>query len=227
MQKHLIVGALLASVVVFLFMGNLRATLIAAVAIPCSVIATFAFMKVMGFTLNWLTLLALTLSVGIVIDDAIVVLENIFRFIEEKNMSPFEAARAATAEVGLAVSATTLSLVVIFVPVAFIPGVMGSFLKSFGLDHGRRDHGVVAGRVHADTDAVVALPAPRAGKGAVTRSLVLSPDRSRLHRRAARRDAPPLAGGAGGLPDDGGDPTDRALRRHRASSRKTIAATSR
>jgi HAE1 family hydrophobic/amphiphilic exporter-1 len=132
-QKHLILGALLASIVVFLFMGNLRATLIAAVAIPCSVIATFTFMKVMGFTLNWLTLLALTLSVGIVIDDAIVVLENIFRFIEEKNMSPFDAARAATAEVGLAVSATTLSLVVIFVPVAFIPGIMGSFLKSFGL----------------------------------------------------------------------------------------------
>ena len=132
-QKHLIVGALLASVVVFLFMGNLRATVIAAVAIPCSVITTFTLMKVMGFSLNWLTLLALTLSVGIVIDDAIVVLENIFRFIEEKGMSPFDAARAATAEVGLAVSATTLSLVVIFVPVAFIPGIMGSFLKSFGL----------------------------------------------------------------------------------------------
>ncbi|HVN87337.1 MAG TPA: efflux RND transporter permease subunit [Candidatus Binatia bacterium] len=132
-QKHLIVGALLASVVVFLFVGNWRATLIAAVAIPCSVVATFSLMKAMGFTLNWMTMLALTLSVGIVIDDAIVVLENIFRFIEEKNLSPFEAARAATAEVGLAVSATTLSLVVIFVPVAFIPGIMGQFLKSFGL----------------------------------------------------------------------------------------------
>ena len=132
-QKHLIVGALLASIVVFLFMGNWRATVIAAVAIPCSVVTTFTLMKVMGFSLNWLTLLALTLSVGIVIDDAIVVLENIFRFIEEKDMDPFEAARAATAEVGLAVSATTLSLVVIFVPVAFIPGIMGSFLKSFGL----------------------------------------------------------------------------------------------
>ena len=132
-QKHLIVGALLASIVVFFFMGNWRATVIAAVAIPCSIVATFAFMKVMGFTLNWLTLLALTLSVGIVIDDAIVVLENVFRFIEEKNMSPMQAARAATAEVGLAVSATTLSLVVIFVPVAFIPGIMGSFLRSFGL----------------------------------------------------------------------------------------------
>ncbi len=130
-QKHLIFGALLASIVVFLFMGNWRATVIAAVAIPCSIIATFALMKIMGFSLNWLTLLALTLSVGIVIDDAIVVLENIFRFIED--MSPFEAARAATSEVGLAVSATTLSLVVIFVPVAFIPGIMGSFLKSFGL----------------------------------------------------------------------------------------------
>ncbi|MBI4515458.1 MAG: efflux RND transporter permease subunit [Deltaproteobacteria bacterium] len=132
-QKHLVLGSLLASVVVFLFMGNWRATLIAGVAIPCSVIATFALMKVMGFSLNWLTLLALTLSVGIVIDDAIVVLENIFRFIEEKGMAPFEAARAATAEVGLAVSATTLSLVVIFVPVAFIPGIMGQFLESFGL----------------------------------------------------------------------------------------------
>ena len=132
-QKHLIIGALLASIVVFVFMGNLRATIITAVAIPCSIITTFTLMKVMGFSLNWLTLLALTLSVGIVIDDAIVVLENIFRFIEEKGMSPFDAARAATAEVGLAVSATTLSLVVIFVPVAFIPCIMGSFLESFGL----------------------------------------------------------------------------------------------
>ena len=87
----------------------------------------------MGFTLNRMTLLALTLAVGIVIDDAIVVLENIFRFIEEKSMDPMAAAKAATAEVGLAVSATTLSLVVIFVPVAFIHGVMGRFLNTFGL----------------------------------------------------------------------------------------------
>ena len=132
-QKHLIVGALFASLVVFLFMGNWRATLISAVAIPCSVIATFTLMKLLGFTINWLTLLALTLAVGIVIDDAIVVLENIFRFVEEKGMKPMEAARAATEEVGLAVSATTLSLVVVFAPVAFIPGVMGQFLSSFGL----------------------------------------------------------------------------------------------
>ena len=132
-QEHLIVGAFLASLVVLLFMGNVRATLIAAIAIPCSIVTTFTLMKVMGFTVNWMTLLALTLAVGIVIDDAIVVLENIFRFVEEKDMSPFEAARAATAEVGLAVSSTTLSLAVIFLPVAFIPGTIGAFLKSFGI----------------------------------------------------------------------------------------------
>lgn len=132
-QEHLIVGAFLASIVVLVFMGNLRATIIAALAIPCSIIATFTLMKVMGFSVNWMTLLALTLSVGIVIDDAIVVLENIFRFVEEKDMSPFEAARAATSEVGLAVSSTTLSLAVIFLPVAFIPGMIGVFLKSFGI----------------------------------------------------------------------------------------------
>jgi HAE1 family hydrophobic/amphiphilic exporter-1 len=132
-QEHLIVGAFLASIVVLLFMGNLRATMIAALAIPCSIISTFTLMKVMGFTVNWMTLLALTLSVGIVIDDAIVVLENIFRFVEEKGMSPFDAARAATTEVGLAVSSTTLSLTVIFLPVAFIPGMIGVFLKSFGV----------------------------------------------------------------------------------------------
>ena len=87
----------------------------------------------MGFTLNMLTMLALTLSVGIVIDDAIVVLENIYRFIEEKNMHPFEAAIEGTKEIGLAVLATTLSLVAIFVPVGFMGGIVGRFMKSFGL----------------------------------------------------------------------------------------------
>ena len=87
----------------------------------------------MGFTLNMLTMLALTLAVGIVIDDAIVVLENIYRFIEEKGMPPMEAAVEATREIGLAVLATTLSLVAIFVPVAFMSGMVGRFMKSFGL----------------------------------------------------------------------------------------------
>jgi HAE1 family hydrophobic/amphiphilic exporter-1 len=132
-QEHLVLGGICAAIVVFFFLGSIRSTMIAAIAIPVSVISTYSLILWMGFTLNRMTLLALTLSVGIVIDDAIVVLENIFRFIEEKNMDPISAAKAATAEVGLAVSATTLSLAVIFVPVAFIHGVMGRFLNSFGL----------------------------------------------------------------------------------------------
>ena len=132
-KRHLVLGSILACLVVLLFMRNWRATIIAAVAIPASVIASFGMMKALGFTLNSVTMLALVLMVGIVIDDAIVVLENIFRFIEEKKMRPFEAARAATAEIGLAVMATTLSLVVIFVPVSFMSSISGRFLYQFGL----------------------------------------------------------------------------------------------
>jgi hydrophobic/amphiphilic exporter-1 (mainly G- bacteria), HAE1 family len=132
-QEHLVLGGICAAIVVFFFLGSLRSTLIAAIAIPVSIVSTYTLLLWMGFTLNTLSLLALTLAVGIVIDDAIVVLENIFRFIEEKGMSPMAAAKAATAEVGLAVSATTLSLVVIFVPVAFIHSVTGRFLNTFGL----------------------------------------------------------------------------------------------
>jgi len=132
-QEHLIVGSVLAAIVVFLFLGNWRSTVIAAIAIPTSIIATFALVWYMGFTLNMLTMLALTLSVGIVIDDAIVVLENIFRFIEEKGMAPMEAAVEATKEIGLAVMATTFSLVAIFAPVGFMSGMVGRFMQSFGL----------------------------------------------------------------------------------------------
>jgi HAE1 family hydrophobic/amphiphilic exporter-1 len=132
-KRHLILGSILACLVVLLFMRSWRAMLIAAVAIPTSVIASFGMMKALHFTLNSVTMLALVLMVGIVIDDAIVVLENIFRFIEEKKMRPFEAARAATAEIGLAVMATTFSLVVIFVPVSFMSSISGRFLYQFGL----------------------------------------------------------------------------------------------
>ena len=132
-DKHLILGSILASLVVFLFMRSWRSTVIAAVAIPTSVIATFGMMAALDFTLNSVTMLALVLMVGIVIDDAIVELENIFRFVEEKKMPPREAARAATAEIGLAVLATTLSLVVIFVPVSFMSSISGRFLYQFGL----------------------------------------------------------------------------------------------
>ncbi len=132
-KEHLLLGGFLASLVVLLFLGNLRSTLIAAIAIPTSIISTYALMYAMGFTLNVLTLLALTLAVGIVIDDAIVVLENIFRFIEEKHVAPFQAAIDATKEIGLAVLATTLSLVAVFLPVAFMGGIVGRFMNSFGL----------------------------------------------------------------------------------------------
>ncbi|PQV64419.1 hydrophobic/amphiphilic exporter-1, HAE1 family [Abditibacterium utsteinense] len=132
-EEHLIVGSILASVVVLIFLLNWRSTMIAAISIPASIIATFGLMWIMGFTLNVITLLALTLSVGIVIDDAIVVLENIYRFIEEKGMDPFEAAIEGTREIGLAVLATTLSLVAVFLPVAFMTGIVGRFMNSFGL----------------------------------------------------------------------------------------------
>jgi HAE1 family hydrophobic/amphiphilic exporter-1 len=130
---HLVLGSILACLVVLAFMRSFRSTLIAAVAIPASVIASFSVMWWLGFTLNSVTMLALVLMVGIVIDDAIVVLENIFRFIEEKRLDSFEAAREATREIGLAVLATTLSLVVIFVPVSFMSSISGRFLFQFGI----------------------------------------------------------------------------------------------
>lgn len=132
-KEHLILGSLFAAGIVFLFLRKFRPTIISAVAIPSSLIATFGAMAYMGFTLNVLTLLALTLAVGIVIDDAVVVLENIFRFMEEKNMSPMEAAVMGTKEVGLAVLATSLSLIAVFLPVAFMGGIVGRFMNSFGV----------------------------------------------------------------------------------------------
>jgi HAE1 family hydrophobic/amphiphilic exporter-1 len=132
-EEHLILGSILASLVVLVFLWNWRSTVIAAFAIPTSLIATFAVMWIMGFTLNVITLLALTLAVGIVIDDAIVVLENIYRFMEEKDLPPIEAAIEGTKEIGFAVMATTLSLVAVFLPVAFMKGIVGRFLASFGL----------------------------------------------------------------------------------------------
>jgi HAE1 family hydrophobic/amphiphilic exporter-1 len=132
-EEHLVVGSILAALVVLVFLWNWRSTIIAAIAIPTSIIATFGLIWYEDFTLNSLTMLALTLAVGIVIDDAIVVLENIYRFVEEKGMTPFQAAVHATREIGLAVLATTLSLIAIFVPVGFMGGIVGRFMKSFGL----------------------------------------------------------------------------------------------
>jgi HAE1 family hydrophobic/amphiphilic exporter-1 len=132
-EEHLVLGSLLASTVVFLFLWSFRTTVIAALAIPTSIISTFALVYAMGYTLNSITMLALTLMVGIVIDDAIVVLENIYRFVEEKGMNPFQAAIEGTREIGLAVLATTLSLMAVFIPIGFMQGIVGKFMSSFGL----------------------------------------------------------------------------------------------
>ncbi len=130
---HLLMGAILVALTVFFFLHDWRGTLIASVAIPASIVATFALMRVMNYTLNNFTMLGLVFAVGIVIDDAIVVLENIHRTMEEKNLSAMQAASAATREIALAVMATTLSLVVIFLPLAFMKGRTGMFFSSYGV----------------------------------------------------------------------------------------------
>ncbi|MET0851165.1 MAG: efflux RND transporter permease subunit [Candidatus Rokuibacteriota bacterium] len=126
-------AAILVTMIFFLSVKKLRPAFVAALAIPCSIIATFTAMRMAGFTLNNLTMLGLSLSTGIVIDDAIIVLENIFRHTEEERRPPFEAAITGTREISLAVTATTISLVVIFLPVAFMGGLVGKFWNSFGL----------------------------------------------------------------------------------------------
>ncbi|HEY8559077.1 MAG TPA: efflux RND transporter permease subunit [Pyrinomonadaceae bacterium] len=132
-EEHLVLGGLFAAIIVFLFLWNIRSTVISALAIPTSIIASFAIIAALGYSLNQMTMLALTLMVGIVIDDAIVVLENIYRFVEEKGMHPFQAAIEGTREIGLAVLATTLSLLAVFIPVGFMTGIVGRFMSSFGL----------------------------------------------------------------------------------------------
>jgi len=132
-ETHLVEGSIFATIVIFLFLWNFRSTFIAALAIPTSIISTFALMYAMGYTLNSITMLSLTLMVGIVVDDAIVVLENIYRFIEEKGMSPYRAAIEGTKDIGLAVLATTFSLLAVFVPIGFMGGIVGRFMSSFGL----------------------------------------------------------------------------------------------
>ncbi len=130
---HLLLAALLVSATILLFIRDWRTTLIATLAIPTSIVPTFLFMKYMGFTLNNITMLGLILAIGIVIDDAVVVHENIFRHMEEDGMDGMTASRQGTREIALAVLATSLSLVVIFVPIAFMGGIVGRFFSSFGL----------------------------------------------------------------------------------------------
>jgi len=130
---HLLLAAGLVSLTILGFINDWRTTLIATSAIPASIIATFACMWALDFTLNNITMLALVLAIGIVIDDAVVVHENIFRHMEEHRRPAMEASRIGTSEIALAVMATSLSLVVIFVPVAFMEGQIGRLFNSFGL----------------------------------------------------------------------------------------------
>jgi HAE1 family hydrophobic/amphiphilic exporter-1 len=131
-QFHLIIGSIFAILAVFIFLKNVRTTLISAVALPVSIISTFALINAFGFTFNNMTMLALSLSVGLLIDDAIIVIENIYRHVED-GMEPREAATFATSEIGLAVMATTFAIVGIFLPVAFMKGIIGRFFLQFAL----------------------------------------------------------------------------------------------
>ncbi len=131
-QTTIVYGGILAVLVIFLFLRNIPSTLISAIAIPTSIIASFTFMRILGFTINFMSLIGLSLAVGLLIDDAIVVIENIYRHMAQGE-TPWEAARNGTSEIGLAVMATTFSIVVVFVPVAFMSGIVGRFFYQFGL----------------------------------------------------------------------------------------------
>ncbi|EHQ91156.1 efflux RND transporter permease subunit [Desulfosporosinus youngiae] len=132
MEKTLLEGCVIAVVIIFLFLGNAASTIISALALPTSIIATFIIMKLMGFTLNLVTLVALSLSIGLLVDDSIVVIENIVRQMK-LGKTPFQAAKEATAEIGLAVLATTLTIVAVFMPVAMMKGIIASYMREFGL----------------------------------------------------------------------------------------------
>jgi multidrug efflux pump subunit AcrB len=128
----IVYGGLLAVIVVYLFLANARPTIISAIALPTSIIASFIIMFALNFTLNVMTLMALSLAVGLLIDDAIVVIENIYRHMH-MGATPMEAAKAATSEIGLAVMATTFTIVAVFIPVAFMSGIVGRFFYQFGI----------------------------------------------------------------------------------------------
>ncbi|MCP4632651.1 MAG: efflux RND transporter permease subunit, partial [candidate division Zixibacteria bacterium] len=129
---NILYGGALAVLVIFLFLADIPSTLISAIAIPTSIIATFTFMRMLGFTINFMSLLALSLAVGLLIDDAIVVIENIYRHLSQ-GKSGIKAASEASSEIGLAVTTTTLAIVVVFIPVAFMEGIVGRFFYQFGL----------------------------------------------------------------------------------------------
>ena len=196
-KKHLFMAVVLVSLSVLLFLRDWRTTLIAALAIPTSLIGAFAFMDLMGFTLNSFTMIGLILAVGIVVDDAVVVLENIFRHMEEKGLTAWQAASSATREIALAVLATTLSLVVVFAPVAFMGGQVGRFFNAFGWVVGFCVMMSMARVVHHDAGVMRTV-----SKKAVTPA---GARRAKRERRVGLREAqhqirPHLASDGGNLP---------------------------
>ena len=214
-RGHIIFGGIMAVLVIFVFMRDWRSTLITALALPTSVIATFFFMYVVGFTINMMTLMALSLVIGILIDDAVVVRENIYRHMEHGE-DPMTAAQRGTSEIGLAVMATTFTILAVFLPVGFMTGLVGQFFKSFALTIAFAVVDLAAGRVHARPDAVVALravhPARRAhahARSAASSKRVgalLRPPRSAVSPPARLGDRAPL--------EDGRDGHGGVLRQH-------------
>ena len=189
MKFHLLLAGVLVSATILLFIRDWRTTLIATLAIPTSIIPTFLFMDCMGFTLNNITMLGLILAIGIVIDDAVVVHENIFRHMEEDGMDAMEAARIGTREIALAVLATSLSLIVIFLPIAFMGGIVGRFFSQLRPDGRLRRGDEPVRLVHADADALQPVPQARAGRGGARQvevGLHLPARRRRLRRRPPR-----------------------------------------
>ena len=169
MNFHLVVAAILVAITILVFIQDWRTTIIASLAIPASIVTTFAFMYWMGYTLNNMTMLGLILAIGIVIDDAVVINENIFRHMEEDGVTAMQAASSATREISLAVSATTLSLLVIFIPIVFMGGRIGRFFSSFGATVAFSISDQLVCLVHDDPHAVLAIPQAQGTIGATAR----------------------------------------------------------
>ena len=200
-QETLVIAALLVVIIIFVFLRNVRSTIIPGLAIPVSIVSTFAVMYFLGFSINNLTLLALTLAIGIVVDDAIIVLENAFRHQEELGEDAETAAVNGTREIAFAVIATTIALVAVFTPLAFLKGNTGRLFNEFGI--------AVAGSVivsglrgaHADADALREDPA-----GAEGARPGLPHVRKRLHQpHDGIRPVASLGAGARLLHPGGGD----------------------
>ena len=167
-RTTILIGIALAIIVVYLFLGNLRSTFITGIALPNSILGAFILMYIMGYTINVITLLALSLTVGLLVDDAIVVRENIFRKLEA-GMKPADAAEKGTTEVMLAVIATTLTIMAVFVPIGFLSGIVGQFFKQFGFT-------IVFAMAISLFDALTVAPflsAYFAGKGHVSQNVVI------------------------------------------------------